>query len=294
MASSASSALSNFSNGGNSHEYVYTFQALSEEDYKLWFEALEGKERKGASGAGPAASTSSGASAGKKSSFKLSGGGSSGGGHSSTDHHHNQHHLNLPLTASPDNTESYELDDEGFFFLRKCIEAIESRGLEQKGIYRVVGVASKVRTLMETFAEKRAVSKRRGSSSAATPKVGGECSAHSASGESGEEEHPPTPSPAAAGEGEGEGKEVAALLPPLFELNLHSEEAFELKTLTSALKSYLRHLSEPIMTFGLHGAFIAAASKSHYFSNFIFTFFFFDYHLYFFIFLNNIFCPFKN
>lgn len=248
---------------------MYTFQALSEEDYKLWFEALEGKERKGGNGGG---SNSSGGSSGKKTSFKFSGGGGNSAGPStSSDHQHNhhQHHLNLPLTGSPDNSETYELDEEGLFFLRKCIEAIETRGLEQKGIYRVVGVASKVRTLMETFAEKRATSKRRGSSSATTVttattdssgsnKVGGD-SAHSASGES--EEEPPTPSPPA----------VQALIPVLFELNLDSEDAFELKTLTSALKSYLRNLAEPIMTFGLHGAFIAAASKL----NFLFIFYHF-------------------
>ncbi|OTF75539.1 hypothetical protein BLA29_014722, partial [Euroglyphus maynei] len=41
-------------------------------------------------------------------------------------------------------------------------------------------------------------------------------------------------------------------------LNIDSED-FETKTLTSALKSYLRNLVEPIMTFKLHHSFITAA-----------------------------------
>lgn len=38
-------------------------------------------------------------------------------------------------------------------------------------------------------------------------------------------------------------------------------DVLESKTIASALKQYLRHLSEPLMTFRLHHAFIAAASK---------------------------------
>ncbi|KPM07100.1 rho GTPase-activating protein 26-like protein [Sarcoptes scabiei] len=41
--------------------------------------------------------------------------------------------------------------------------------------------------------------------------------------------------------------------------NLDDSEEFEIKTITSALKSYLRQLSEPIMTFKLHNDFVAAA-----------------------------------
>lgn len=36
---------------------------------------------------------------------------------------------------------------------------------------------------------------------------------------------------------------------------------WESKTLTSALKTYLRHLPEPIMTYRYHNSFIVAASE---------------------------------
>ncbi|XP_072040049.1 rho GTPase-activating protein 26-like isoform X3 [Amphiura filiformis] len=51
------------------------------------------------------------------------------------------------------------LNDIGFNFIRKCIEAIESRGLEDQGLYRVVGVNSKVQRLtslcLGTVSERR-------------------------------------------------------------------------------------------------------------------------------------------
>ncbi|XP_033632382.1 LOW QUALITY PROTEIN: rho GTPase-activating protein 26-like [Asterias rubens] len=48
------------------------------------------------------------------------------------------------------------LNDIGFHFIKKCIEAIESRGLEDQGLYRVVGVNSKVMRLTSLcLADKR-------------------------------------------------------------------------------------------------------------------------------------------
>ncbi|KAH8024803.1 hypothetical protein HPB51_001217 [Rhipicephalus microplus] len=41
------------------------------------------------------------------------------------------------------------LDETGFAFVRDCIEAIESRGLEDQGLYRIVGVNSKVTKLTQ-------------------------------------------------------------------------------------------------------------------------------------------------
>ena len=186
---------SNLSNG--SHDNVtYTFQALSEEDYKLWLESLDGRD--------PVIPKPT-----NKQSFKLNDNGKSA---SITD---------SALSAEP----SYPLDEEGYFFVRKCIQSIEARGLDQKGIYRIVGVASKVRNMMDMFAEKRqhSIAKRKDSTD----------SSGSVSSESDDCD--------------------------LFELNLESEE-LETKTITSALKSYLRNLSEPLMTFQLHTAFISAAS----------------------------------
>lgn len=44
-------------------------------------------------------------------------------------------------------------------------------------------------------------------------------------------------------------------------LNGSTIDVLENKTIASALKHYLRHLNEPIMTYKLHDAFITAASK---------------------------------
>ena len=44
-------------------------------------------------------------------------------------------------------------------------------------------------------------------------------------------------------------------------LNFEDPTEVETKTLTSAIKTFLRNLPEPIMTYKLHSKFIAAASK---------------------------------
>ncbi|KAF6032167.1 hypothetical protein EB796_009523 [Bugula neritina] len=56
-----------------------------------------------------------------------------------------------PVYAQPvlskDNQE-YSLDSVGFTFVHKCVDGVESRGLKDQGLYRVVGVNSKVNKLM--------------------------------------------------------------------------------------------------------------------------------------------------
>lgn len=140
---------------------VYTFQALSEEDRKLWLDAMDGKDPAPSSGKSP--------------------------------------------TSRPD---EYALDDFGFAFVRKCIEVIETRGLDDQGLYRVGGVASKITKLIQIALDRR-----------------------KASGDSG-----------------------------AFNFDVNGEE-WEIRTVTSALKHYFRNLPEPLMTYRLHIAFIAAASK---------------------------------
>ena len=44
-------------------------------------------------------------------------------------------------------------------------------------------------------------------------------------------------------------------------LCLEDAQEWESKTITSALKTYLRNLHEPLMTFKYHNSFILAASK---------------------------------
>ncbi|XP_054708182.1 rho GTPase-activating protein 26-like isoform X2 [Uloborus diversus] len=134
----------------------YTFQALSDEDRKLWLDAMDGKE--------PTANL-----AGK----------------------------NLKK-------DGFSLDEAGFTFVKWCINFIETKGLTDQGLYRLVGVNSKVAKLTQMALEHR-------------------------------------------------GTNLSSL----------DEEDFELKTVTSALKNFFRNLPEPLLTFRLHGAFIAAAKQEN-------------------------------
>ncbi|NXS78536.1 RHG10 protein, partial [Erpornis zantholeuca] len=75
-----------------------TMQAFSEEDRKLWMEALDGKEA-----------------------------------------------VNVILKIL---FYSAQLDKIGFTIIKKCISAVETRGINDQGLYRVVGVSSKVQRLL--------------------------------------------------------------------------------------------------------------------------------------------------
>ncbi|XP_067134409.1 rho GTPase-activating protein 26-like [Centruroides vittatus] len=55
--------------------------------------------------------------------------------------------------------EKYEIDDIGFSFVKKCIEVIESQGLEDEGLYRLVGVNSKVNKLTQIALDKHKIEK---------------------------------------------------------------------------------------------------------------------------------------
>ncbi|XP_015112919.1 rho GTPase-activating protein 26 isoform X1 [Diachasma alloeum] len=134
---------------------TYTFQALSEEDRKLWMDAMDGKEP------------------------------------------------TYALQGPSVKTEETILDENGFTFVSKCIAVLEDRGLEEQGLYRVVGVASKVNKLLAMGLDRRKLEK----------------------------------------------------------LNLDDRFEWESKTITSALKTYLRTLSEPVMTFRYYNSFIIAAKQ---------------------------------
>lgn len=49
---------------------------------------------------------------------------------------------------SANQEEEYSLDDMGFAFVRKCIEVLEQRGLEEEGLYRVSGVGTKINKVL--------------------------------------------------------------------------------------------------------------------------------------------------
>ncbi|XP_012269919.1 rho GTPase-activating protein Graf isoform X2 [Athalia rosae] len=136
---------------------IYTFQALSEPDRKLWMDAMDGKEP----------------------TYALQG----------------------PSVM----VEETGLDETGFAFVSKCIAALEDRGLNEQGLYRVVGVSSKVNKLLAMGLDRRKLDK----------------------------------------------------------FNLDDRFEWESKTITSALKTYLRTLSEPLMTFRYYHSFIAAAKQEN-------------------------------
>ncbi|KAG8592368.1 hypothetical protein GDO81_000476 [Engystomops pustulosus] len=96
-----------------------------------------------------------------------------------------------------------QLDQHGFAVVKNCINAIESRGINDQGLYRVVGVSSKVQRLLSLLMD---------------VKTG--C-----------------------------------------DLDLSVTEEWEVKTITSALKQYLRSLPEPLMTYELHEQFINPAKS---------------------------------
>ncbi|XP_067842488.1 rho GTPase-activating protein 42 isoform X1 [Heptranchias perlo] len=105
----------------------------------------------------------------------------------------------LPLLSKK---EELYLNEAGFNFVKKCIEAVETRGINAMGLYRMSGVNSKVQKLMNTvFAPKAA---------------------------------------------------------PDMDLDT---ELWDMKTITSGLKNYLRCLVEPLMTYKLHKDLIAAVKS---------------------------------
>ncbi|XP_077793398.1 rho GTPase-activating protein 26 isoform X16 [Macaca mulatta] len=132
---------------------VITMQALSEEDRRLWMEAMDGRE---------------------------------------------------PVYNSNKDSQSEgtaQLDSIGFSIIRKCIHAVETRGINEQGLYRIVGVNSRVQKLLSVLMD---------------PKTASET-----------------------------------------ETDICAE--WEIKTITSALKTYLRMLPGPLMMYQFQRSFIKAA-----------------------------------
>ena len=54
-----------------------------------------------------------------------------------------------------------ELDEAGIDFVKKCIHIVEKRGLHEQGLYRIVGMQSKVNSVVAThFGKKKFVRRR--------------------------------------------------------------------------------------------------------------------------------------
>ncbi|XP_075947526.1 rho GTPase-activating protein 10 isoform X2 [Anarhichas minor] len=106
----------------------------------------------------------------------------------------------LGTTYSKERGIDAQLNDVGLSFMENSISAIETRGINDQGLYRVVGVSSKVQKLVSLMIDE-------------------------------------------------ESNEV----------DLSTSEDWDVKTVTSALKLYLRSLPEPLMTYGLYKGFISLA-----------------------------------
>lgn len=54
-----------------------------------------------------------------------------------------------PGKGSAVQEEEYMINDVGFAFVKKCIECLEQRGLEEEGLYRVSGVGTKINKVLQ-------------------------------------------------------------------------------------------------------------------------------------------------
>lgn len=100
-----------------------------------------------------------------------------------------------------------ETKDLELTFITKCISAVEKRGITDQGLYRIVGVGSKVQNLLLQCIDKKKVST----------------------------------------------------------IDLADEDCeWEVKTITSALKQYLRNMPEPLFTYDYHEQFLDAVKKDTY------------------------------
>ncbi|XP_064859977.1 rho GTPase-activating protein 10 [Oncorhynchus nerka] len=106
----------------------------------------------------------------------------------------------LGKTYSKERGIDAQLDDVGLSFVKNAINAIETRGINDQGLYRVVGVSSKVQKLLSLMIDEKSN-----------------------------------------------------------DVDLSTCEDWDVKTITSTLKLYLRSLPEPLMTYGLYKDFIAPA-----------------------------------
>lgn len=193
---------------------IFTFQAVSEEDRKAWLNAMDGKE--------PVRIEIRLLELVANESISLS------------------FQTYLTPGVKVVKAEEYRLDDVGFAFARKCIEILETRGLEEEvkieiqshiirsvtyyvdlpfgshnqfisfqGLYRIGGVGTKIMKLINLGTDRR----------------------------------------------KGEAERFQFIVEEQY------ADVLESKTVASALKQYLRNLSEPLMTYRYHNGFIAAVKQ---------------------------------
>ncbi|XP_067853333.1 oligophrenin-1 isoform X2 [Heptranchias perlo] len=110
-----------------------------------------------------------------------------------------------PIYITPNaKPEEMQLNELGLKFVRRCINAVESKGISTEGIYRTVGSNFQVQKLLTQYFDPN---------------------------------HPG-------------------------DVDLQSNE-WDIKTITSALKHYLRNLEEPVMTYKLHRELVSASKSDN-------------------------------
>ncbi|EGK97240.1 AGAP013143-PA [Anopheles gambiae str. PEST] len=67
----------------------------------------------------------------------------------------------INLTLSTKCSEDSTLDDVGFAFVKKCIDILEQRGLEEEGLYRIGGVSTKINKLLQVGLDRKKSEKER-------------------------------------------------------------------------------------------------------------------------------------
>ncbi|XP_035681203.1 rho GTPase-activating protein 26-like isoform X21 [Branchiostoma floridae] len=110
----------------NDKATTITVQAMSEDDRKAWLEAMDGKE--------PIYQVPGTPSSTEETPYPVP-----------------VWNVMPFLVTKKSSVESITdlLNDIGFTFIKRCIQSIETRGIEEQGLYRVVGVNSKVKKLTE-------------------------------------------------------------------------------------------------------------------------------------------------
>ncbi|ELU02748.1 hypothetical protein CAPTEDRAFT_224027, partial [Capitella teleta] len=127
----------------------YTLQALSEEDRRLWLDAMDGKEPLGIERhLRDLSIVYSYFEYGKDLTTTID-----------RDVLFFSHQVYSAPCNKPELDSECLLDDVGFQFIKKCIYAVETRGLEDEGLYRVVGVSSKVNKLTSMGLDRRKADK---------------------------------------------------------------------------------------------------------------------------------------
>ncbi|XP_067903312.1 oligophrenin-1 isoform X2 [Heterodontus francisci] len=110
-----------------------------------------------------------------------------------------------PIYITPNaKPEQMQLNELGLKFVKRCINAVESKGINTEGVYRTVGSNLQVQKLLTQYFDLT---------------------------------HPG-------------------------DIDLQSTE-WDIKTITSALKHYLRNLEEPVMTYKLHRELVAASKSDN-------------------------------